>query len=52
VRTVVDALNVKAYRADWSYAGEEVAEGLFGYMRREVCNENVGSLVWKKMSAG
>jgi hypothetical protein len=35
----------KAYRADWSYAGEEVTERLFCYMRREVCNKNVGSLV-------
>ena len=35
----------KADRSNRTYAGEEVAEGLFCHMRREVGNENVGSLV-------
>ena len=49
-RVAADARNGKAYRANRSYAGEEVAEGLFCYVRREVCNENVSSLARSAVS--
>lgn len=41
----------KAHRSNRTYAGEEVAKRLFRDMRREVCYEDVCSLVCRKMSA-
>ena len=42
----------KAHRSDWTYASEEVTEGLFRYMWGEVCDKNISSLVHGAISAG